>query len=146
MSIATQFYLLQYKSWKLQFRKKLVTLFEFLIPVLLCLLMVMIRSVVVVTDYPEPTYFPSFPIDLLPSGLVNPLTMTAALAYTPKTPLTDIIMAGVKSSLQPQLTTPPFVLGNLSFCNLMLACFYFCVCCLFHITLLSFWYKFLSSV
>ena len=127
MSIVTQFYLLQYKSWKLRYRKKLVTLFEFFIPVLLCLLMVIIRSTVVVTEYPEPTYFPSFHIGLLPQNLIaytNPVTFTVILAYTPKTPVTDELMRRVADSLHPSPLSPRFVSGKYAIFK-----FSFCIKC-----------------
>ena len=100
MAIATQLYLLQYKSWKLQFRKKLVTIFELLIPVVLCLLLVLIRSQSEVVDHPEATVFPSRLIDSLPFSSLQLNPLKGSLAYAPKTSVTDQIMAGLRSSIK----------------------------------------------
>lgn len=112
MSIATQFYLLQYKNWKLQLRKKLVTALEFGIPVVLCIVMVLIRSIVQVTEYPDPTYFPSYPIDELPSELVSvmsPKIKTVGLAYTPQTNVTTEIINGIYGHLRNQYVGPSLI-------------------------------------
>ena len=104
MSIFTQFYLLQYKNWKLQFRKKAITVFEILIPVLLCLLMVSIRTLVDVNDFGTTTY-DAFRVDGVPNGLRKKLTFPnttfwgTGIAYTPKTAVTDRIMNRVKQSI-----------------------------------------------
>lgn len=67
MSCLEKFYLLQYKNWKLQYRKKLVTLAEIIIPVLLCLTMVGIRSFVPVSPVREDKIFHHFYIEKFPS-------------------------------------------------------------------------------
>ena len=112
MSILTQFYLLQYKNWKLQFRKKVVTTFEILIPAILCLLMVSIRRLVVVTEYPEPQTFKTYDIDGLPNVTVyslSPEIQTIGLAYTPQTAITSQIMAGVYGYLHDAYNGPSII-------------------------------------
>lgn len=112
MGILTQFYLLQYKNWKLQFRKKAVTVFEILIPVLLCLLMVSIRTLVKVTEYPDAQTFPSYDVNGLPNTTVysvSPFIQTLGLAYTPKTPITNQIMAGVHGYLHDSINGPSVI-------------------------------------
>lgn len=116
MSITTQFYLLQYKNWKLQFRKKLTTIFEILIPVILCLLMVAIRTLVDVTPHYETTTFPAFKVDGVPEALKNRLTNPklglwgTGIAYTPKTNITDRIINRMKDSITAGTPgAPPFI-------------------------------------
>lgn len=105
MTILTQFYLLQYKNWKLQFRKKLVTAIEILIPIILCLLMVSIRTLVDVKEFTKPTYFPSYAIDKLPKFLVDDFkhnvtpNATILLMYTPQTIYTTMTMNQVATKL-----------------------------------------------
>ncbi|XP_067927873.1 phospholipid-transporting ATPase ABCA3-like [Watersipora subatra] len=62
------------------------------------------QSIVVVTEFPDPTYFPSFSIDQLPGqlGFLN-------VAYTPKSTYTDLIMQRSQQYLRPPFPPlPPF--------------------------------------
>lgn len=104
MSIVTKFYLLQYKNWKLQFRKKVVTVLEILIPFLFCMLMVAVRTLVQVTEFPDPTYFPSYSVDKISAQLMDRRYPTGVprimgLAYAPQTTLTNTIMNKVTAKL-----------------------------------------------
>lgn len=102
MSIATQFYLLQYKNWKLQFRRKLVTVFEILLPALFCLLTVSLRTLVEVDEFKEPIHYPSYSVDYMPPDLIksmNPYNRVIGLAYTPKTLTTETLMGKVCGKL-----------------------------------------------
>lgn len=113
MSILTQFYLLQYKNWKLQFRSKISTVLEILIPVALCLLMVSIRTLVDVNEFPNATRYDAFDVNGVPNGLREKLTLPnttmwgTGIAYTPKTPTTDRIMQNVKASIVAGSASPP---------------------------------------
>lgn len=104
MSIINKFYLLQYKNWKLQFRKKLVTVLEITIPALFCLMMMALRTLVIVYDYPDPTYYPSYSVDKIPQALFEKMYPVGVppffgLAYTPQTSLTNSIMGNTAAKL-----------------------------------------------
>lgn len=117
MEVFTQLYLLQYKNWKLQFRRKLVTVLELIIPVALCALLVVIRHLVDVTEYKSPTNFPSYRIDDLPKVLVEKFrpikafSPTIGLAYTPNNSYTTEIMKRVHDKIIPSYSN--------SFCKLI---------------------------
>ncbi|KAF6019162.1 ABCA3 [Bugula neritina] len=103
MAILTQFYLLQYKSWKLQFRKKLVTAVEILVPILLCLVMMAIRVAVKEETVDTATHYPSYSVDEWPFELLFSLDPSVngnyGLGYTPKTPVTKRIMEEMSGNL-----------------------------------------------
>lgn len=132
-SIVTQFYLLQYKSWKLQLRKKVVTLFEILIPVSLCMLMVSIRTLVKVNEYPDPTYFPSYSMDSIPEYLVETMTppnsnsssAVIGVAFTPKTSITNSIMARVQGYLFDPTNGPAVLCKYIIIINCNNSCVFF---------------------
>lgn len=113
MSIATQFYLLQYKNWKLQFRRKLVTVFEILLPALFCLLTVSLRTLVEVDEFKEPILYEPYSVESMPKALIdqmNPVYPLIGLAYTPKTNLTETVMGKVGGRLINIETGPSWVL------------------------------------
>ena len=104
MSIITQFYLLQYKNWKLQFRKKLVTAFEIILPALFCLLVAGLRTLVIVNDFTDPTLFPTYGINRLPDSLISKMNSTAqpntiGIGFTPNTATVVSLMENVRSKL-----------------------------------------------
>ena len=105
MGFLNKFYLLQYKNWKLQMRKKKTTVAEVLIPVSFCILMMAIRTLVEVNDNKEPTTYPEFSVNKFDSLLFEPTSLPIGklrlgLAYTPKTNSTGAIMARLAARLQ----------------------------------------------
>ena len=115
MRTGTQFLLLQWKNWKLQFRKKFTTVFEVLIPVIFCFLLMAIKTLVIVNVESDPILYPSYPITSPPAGLaakINPTPFTPpafGVVYTPKTNVTDAIMAKVSARMisEWKLTSAP---------------------------------------
>jgi len=67
--------------------------------VLLCLVMVSLRSLIDVNTFPNATTFPPYSVDTLPYSKSPFLLLTNGLAYTPDTPITKNIMTGVAQSL-----------------------------------------------
>lgn len=61
----SKFYLLMWKNWLLQWRHKVQSLVEILLPVLFSALLVLIRSLVDPEDFPEPTNFKALEISTL---------------------------------------------------------------------------------
>lgn len=111
MSVLNQFYLLQYKNWRLQYRRKLVTALEIILPVAFCLLIAALRGLVKVKEFPNPTVFPSYEIDSFPPELVTSMNPAyIGLGYTPRTVVTSAIMNQVAGRLQNVDTGPAFIL------------------------------------
>ncbi|XP_063587850.1 uncharacterized protein LOC134765237 [Penaeus indicus] len=68
-SVGSKFWLLLWKNWLLQRRKKLQTVIEVVLPVVFCILLVIIRDLAPSDNFPEPTFFKPFSIDELPVNL-----------------------------------------------------------------------------
>ena len=94
METLTQFYLLQYKNWKLQYRKKLVTFIEIILPVVLCVLMVSIRTLIVVNHYPNATRYEPYALD----EVLN--KNWSVVPYTPNTAYTAQIMQNLSMNMK----------------------------------------------
>ncbi|XP_042876783.1 phospholipid-transporting ATPase ABCA3-like isoform X3 [Penaeus japonicus] len=68
-SAGSKFWLLLWKNWLLQRRKKFQTVIEVVLPVVFCMLLVVIRDLAPSDNFPEPTFFKPFSIDELPVNL-----------------------------------------------------------------------------
>ncbi|XP_069987460.1 uncharacterized protein [Penaeus vannamei] len=68
-AVGSKFWLLLWKNWLLQRRKKLQTVIEVVLPVVFCILLVIIRDLAPSDNYPEPTFFKPFSISELPVNL-----------------------------------------------------------------------------
>ncbi|KAK8753744.1 hypothetical protein OTU49_001413 [Cherax quadricarinatus] len=64
-----KFWLLLWKNWTLQRRRKIQTVVEVALPVVFCVLLVIIRDLAPYGDFPEPTYYKPFNISGLPENL-----------------------------------------------------------------------------
>ncbi|XP_071520079.1 phospholipid-transporting ATPase ABCA3 [Panulirus ornatus] len=64
-----KFWLLLWKNWILQRRKKIQTVIEVVLPVVFCVLLVIIRDLAPYGVFPKPTYYKPFEISELPSNL-----------------------------------------------------------------------------
>ncbi|KAF2368205.1 hypothetical protein FHG87_001042 [Trinorchestia longiramus] len=71
-SSGRKFLLLLWKNWLLQRRNVLQTIAELVLPVVFCVVLVVIRGLAPSDVYPEPTTFPTFSLNKLPSDLTPP--------------------------------------------------------------------------
>ena len=131
MRAGTQFLLLQYKHWKIQFRKKVVTFFQIIIPVLFCLLLVGIRRTVTVTKYDSGTTFPSYSIYAIHESLPGLVSQTISetvirLAYTPNTTLVNDVMTKTQVILMAAGSLSG-VEGKKKFLLLLFLCIYYII-------------------
>ena len=102
MAVARQFGLLLWKNYKLQRRKKLLTLLEIGLPAFLSIIFIFIRRRVVATDVTSPTQWGAFSLDALPQSLCpSPpcFGQTWKLFYSPDVAVTRSIMGNVKHQL-----------------------------------------------
>lgn len=86
-----KFLLLSWKNWIIQLRHPIQTIFEILVPVIVCSLLILIRGLVNVTEYTEDFRYKPFPLITLDEALKTEYgSMT--LAYSPNTTiLTDLV-------------------------------------------------------
>jgi ATP-binding cassette subfamily A (ABC1) protein 3 len=88
-----QFRLLLWKNWVLQKRRKVLTVFQILLPAAFALILMLIRTRVKSTFVADPTVWSSFPADAaLPNNLTIPSRLSLydrrwRLAFTPNVPV-----------------------------------------------------------
>ena len=101
MSSVRMFGLLIWKNWLLQKRKVALTVFEFLTPILIALILLVSRQFTDIEVIDTPVTWDVFKVDSLSDDLVPPSGFTAQwkLAYTPKNDVTKAIMASVATKL-----------------------------------------------
>lgn len=89
-----KFLLLSWKNWIIQLRHPIQTLFEVLVPVLICALLILVRGLVVVNEFPDDfRYHP-----ILTSHMVGDIFFSyenKVLAYSPENPVLGAIVAKV---------------------------------------------------
>ena len=93
-SLGSQFSLLLWKNFRLQSRKKIVTVFEILVPIFLAGLLVIIRAVSKSDYVDHNTVYSRFRMDELVLAYDRDLIL-----YTPSNNYTDDIMFTVKTAL-----------------------------------------------
>ncbi|XP_062542051.1 phospholipid-transporting ATPase ABCA3-like [Armigeres subalbatus] len=96
-----KFLLLVEKNWIIQKRHYLQTLFEIVIPVLCCSVLLLVRGLVEPEYVSEPSIFRPLATDLLSSriSIVNGEEIFYRVAYSPENPIFDRIMADAAISL-----------------------------------------------
>ncbi|XP_058116458.1 phospholipid-transporting ATPase ABCA3-like [Anopheles ziemanni] len=100
-----KFILLLWKNWIIQKRHYVQTLFEILIPVIACVVLIVVRGLVDADVYDEPTTWNPLETNTIRHMLpeLNPnITppFTLLLAYSPQSPLTDRIMQRAVEHIQ----------------------------------------------
>ena len=105
MAVFGQFFLLLKKNWILQKRKPIATTLEILLPTLFSLILIIIRQVVDVEHFNEPTTWDDFNVDhfrddLVPySSVITGLPTRWRLYYAPTNNITSSIMTEVSAKL-----------------------------------------------
>ena len=90
-----KFLLLSWKNWIIQIRHPVQTIFEVLVPVLVCALLILIRGLVDV-KVEDVKRYDSFPVNaILSLPDTNPI-----LAYSPKNALLDIIVGNTAMNMR----------------------------------------------
>lgn len=95
-----KFLLLSWKNWLIQFRHPIQTVFEVLIPVCVCAFLILIRSLVEVSEELKPLSWHPLELDhqfrfrtiLMPS-------VNRVIAYSPRGPVLDEMMGNVVSEI-----------------------------------------------
>ncbi|KAK6165163.1 hypothetical protein SNE40_023607 [Patella caerulea] len=88
-----QFLLLLWKNYLIQKRKKLLTFIEIAVPAFFAILLIVIRQIVLATDYPDVTTWERCEIDEMPRKLPR------NLAFCPDNQITNRILQNVKGKL-----------------------------------------------
>lgn len=89
-----KFLLLSWKNWIIQLRHPIQTVFEVLVPILVCSLLIVIRSLTEVTDFPNEFRYPSQSVSNISSVLALP-GFEALLFYSPKNAIIDRLVSNV---------------------------------------------------
>ena len=93
-----KFLLLSWKNWIIQLRHPIQTIFEILVPVTVCALIVLVRGLVDVTEFDED--FKYNPISTAKFGNIRLYKgVNFKLAYSPKNPLLEKIVNNVAQEL-----------------------------------------------
>jgi ATP-binding cassette subfamily A (ABC1) protein 3 len=81
-----KFLLLSWKNWIIQLRHPIQTLFEILVPVLVCGLLILIRGLVEVTEFETDIFYPPLSASLI-GGNILFSDVNKVLAYSPRNPV-----------------------------------------------------------
>ncbi|XP_055954385.1 phospholipid-transporting ATPase ABCA3 [Patella vulgata] len=92
-----QFLLLLWKNYLIQKRKKLLTFIEIAVPAFFAILLIVIRQIVLATDYPDVTTWNHCEIDQMPFGM-----LPRKLAFCPDNEITNRILQSAKEKLDLQ--------------------------------------------
>lgn len=89
-----KFVLLSWKNWIIQLRHPIQTIFEVLVPVLVCSLLILIRGLTEVKDFPNEFRYPSQSVSNI-SRVIQIFDGLKVLAYSPNNPLLASLIAPV---------------------------------------------------
>lgn len=92
-----KFLLLSWKNWIIQLRHPIQTLFEVLVPVLVCTLLLLIRGLVDIEEIPESRFAP-FSTNFI-GGVRLTEGVTDQLAYSPQNPVLQSLVSRVSLEL-----------------------------------------------
>ena len=120
--LGRQFLLLFWKNWIIQKRKICCTVTEFVVPLVLIFILVLIRIAVDSDNIDEGRHWPAFNVSSLPSGLNAINDDGFRIAYTPRNNLTARLMQSVDDSLG-------IIRKNLGIFYTPLCCFYYLKLC-----------------
>lgn len=104
-----KFLLLSWKNWIIQLRHPIQTIFEVIVPIFICALLLLIRALVKIEDFNEDTRYR--PIET--TTLINATWLTDAnsrLIYSPENPIFQQIVGNVSEQLG--FTIPVLGLSN----------------------------------
>jgi ATP-binding cassette subfamily A (ABC1) protein 3 len=100
-----KFLLLSWKNWLIQFRHPIQTAFEVLIPVCVCAFLILIRSLVEVSEELKPLSWN--PVDINSEFNGSDLIITnRMIAYSPQGPVLDAMMQNVVNELNGIVEVP----------------------------------------
>lgn len=94
-----KFLLLSWKNWIIQLRHPIQTLFEVLVPVLVCALLILIRGLVDVEEYPDPTKYEPNSVTINAARVINYPNVNLRLAYSPDNPFLQNLVNSVSQEL-----------------------------------------------
>lgn len=93
-----KFLLLSWKNWVIQIRHPVQTVFEVLVPVFVCTLLILIRGLVDITEFPEDFRYTPFTTNAI--GDVRLLAGFNQLAYSPQNPVLESLVNRVSEELE----------------------------------------------
>ncbi len=95
-----KFLLLSWKNWIIQIRHPIQTIFEVLVPIFICALLVLIRGLVDIKEFNEPTTYEPVSATLVPnSNWFNDDSLNRQLLYSPRNPILQMIVGNVSERL-----------------------------------------------
>lgn len=94
-----KFLLLSWKNWIIQIRHPIQTIFEVLVPVLVCTLVTLIRGYVSVIEFDNSTTFSPIKIDYIQDEILLSQQENLILAYSPENLLLQNLMENVMKNL-----------------------------------------------
>lgn len=92
-----KFLLLSWKNWIIQLRHPIQTLFEVLVPVLVCALLILVRGLVEVNNFPNDSRYTA----TLTSHMIGDIFFSynnKVLAYSPENPVLEAIVSRVSEN------------------------------------------------
>lgn len=93
-----KFLLLTWKNWIIQLRHPIQTIFEVLVPILICAFLILIRGLVDITEYNEATTYRPISTKVLPNATwFN--NVNHQLIYSPENPVFENIVSNVSVKL-----------------------------------------------
>jgi ATP-binding cassette, subfamily A (ABC1), member 3 len=94
-----KFLLLSWKNWIIQIRHPVQTIFEILVPVIVCALVTVIRGYVSVTEFKNSTNYLPIDINYIHPDILANQQGNLVLAYSPENPLLQSIVENAVKSL-----------------------------------------------
>lgn len=93
-----KFMLLTWKNWIIQLRHPIQTIFEVLVPIFICALLILIRGLVDITEYNENTTYRPISTKVIPNATwFN--NVNHQLIYSPENPVLERIVSNVSVKL-----------------------------------------------
>lgn len=94
-----KFVLLTWKNWLIQLRHPIQTIFEVLVPVVVCALVTLIRGYVSVTEFKNSTNYAPIDMNYIKKDILDMQQGNLILAYSPENPILQELMENAANSL-----------------------------------------------
>jgi ATP-binding cassette, subfamily A (ABC1), member 3 len=101
-----KFLLLSWKNWIIQLRHPVQTIFEVLVPIIVCSLIIVIRGLVDISEYTEDFRYEPNLVTQIDGGILRADGVNLQLAYSPFNPLLGGIVQKVADELNFTLVLP----------------------------------------